>query len=235
MSDLVLSERPAPGVVVLTLNRPAKKNAISRALLLDLSDAIKDAAAAGETRAIVLTGADPAFCAGVDLAGIAAGDDFPAEAIHTFRHTPVPLIGAVNGAAITGGLELCLACDFRIGSERASFADTHARLGFTPAWGMSTRLPEAVGQAWARQISLAGTVVDAPTALRIGLLNELLPHEQLLPRAIELASAIAATSAAPSGEVRALFDLTRDQFGDAADRREQALAAGLIASLRDRG
>jgi enoyl-CoA hydratase len=224
---LVLAERPAAGVLTLALNRPEKKNALSAALLTELAGLLRAGFDDPEIRAIVLTGTDPAFCAGVDLDGIAAGVKFPLEAVRSLQSAPVPVIAAVNGAAVTGGLELALACDIRIGSERARFADTHARLGFTPAWGMTARLPQAVGQAWARQISLTGSFIDAETALRIGLVNELVGHGQLIDRAVELGVMIARTKPEAARRIRGLYDVARDQGGQRALEAEaRALAAG---------
>ncbi len=181
------------GAGIVTLNRPERRNALDRRVLDSLAAALTRLDGDAAVHAIVLTGSDPAFCSGVDLKAAADGtvarpeDGLPLPAIST------PLIAAVNGAAVTGGLELVLACDFAIASERASFADTHARLGALPFWGLSVLLPDAVGVRRARQMSLTGATIDAPTASDWGLVNEIVPHEQLLPRALEIAQAIAAT------------------------------------------
>ncbi|MFB4308299.1 enoyl-CoA hydratase [Actinomadura sp. GTD37] len=228
----VAADRPAAGVVVLTLDRPAKNNALSAALLTELAALLRAAFDDPATRAVVLTGTDPAFCSGVDLDAIAEGADFPLDAIRYLRAAPVPVIAAVNGAAVTGGLELALACDFRIGSERARFADTHARLGFAPAWGMTARLPQAVGQAWARQISLTGSFVDAATALRIGLLNELVAHDRLVGRAVELAVMIARTDPDAARRVRDLYGVARDASGREALEAEAQAPHVTPADLR---
>lgn len=178
------------GVAVVTLDRPERRNALDRPLLDAVSAVLTELDADAGVHAIVLTGSDPAFCSGVDLKAAAHGvvarpqDGPPLPAIST------PLVAAVNGAAVTGGLELVLACDFAIASERASFGDTHARLGALPFWGLSVLLPEAVGVRRARQLSLTGTPIDANTALRWGLVNEVVPHEQLLPRALEICAEI---------------------------------------------
>jgi enoyl-CoA hydratase/carnithine racemase len=227
--DLARLDRPAPAVAVLTLNRPAKYNALSGALLTEADQRLAELAeqaSRGELRALVLTGADPAFCAGLDLTELGRPGAFPPGALRLLFDFPVPVIGAINGVAVTGGLEVALACDFRIGSERARFADTHARVGVTPAWGLTARLPQAVGQSWARQMSFTGDFVDAATALRIGLLNEVVPHDDLLDRAIQLAGAVASTDAATAGRIRELYGIGRDQSGGAALAREQELAAG---------
>jgi enoyl-CoA hydratase len=211
-------------VLVLTLDRPDKRNALSAPLLTELAAQLRAGFDDPSARAVVLTGTDPAFCAGVDLDGIAAGVAFPEEAVRSLQAAPVPVIAAVNGPAITGGLELALACDFRIGSERARFVDTHARMGVTPGWGMTARLPQAVGQAWARQMSFTGSFVDAETALRIGLLNELVSHGQLVDRAVELASLIARTDAAAARRIRGLYDVARDSSGAQAIAAEARVA-----------
>jgi enoyl-CoA hydratase len=224
MSGLVLVERLEAGVLVLTLNRPDKRNALSPGLLNELGAALRDGLDDPATRAVVLTGTDPAFSAGVDLDGIAAGAKFPEEALRSVQASAIPVIAAVNGAAITGGLELALACDFRIGSERARFKDTHARMGVTPGWGMTARLPQAVGQAWARQMSLTGEFVDAETALRIGLLNELVSHERLLGRAVELAVLIARTEPDAARRIRDLYGVARDETGQRAFDAETQVA-----------
>jgi len=224
MSALVLAERPEAGVLVLTLSRPDKRNALSAPLLTELAKQLRAGLDDAATRAVVLTGTEPAFCAGVDLDGIAAGVRFPGEAMRLLRTASVPVVAAVNGPAITGGLELALACDFRIGSERARFADTHARMGVTPGWGMTARLPQAVGQAWARQMSLTGSFVDAETALRIGLLNELVSHDRLLDRAVELAGLIARTSPDAARRIRDLYSVARDTTGQQALDAETQVA-----------
>jgi enoyl-CoA hydratase/carnithine racemase len=148
-------------------------------------------------RAVVLTGADPAFCAGVDLKEAARdGMKYFAEfksnsCISAVAEMRTPILGAINGATFTGGLELALGCDFLIASERAVFADTHARVGILPGGGMTAHLPQVVGAAMARRMSMTGEVVDAVRAERIGLVTEVVVHERLLDRAVELAGQIA--------------------------------------------
>jgi enoyl-CoA hydratase len=119
--------------------------------------------------------------------------------------TTTPVIGAVNGPAVTGGLELALGCDFLIASERATFADTHARVGVLPAGGMTIRLPQLVGVNRARQMSLTGDFVDAATACSWGLVNEVVPHDELLGRAVALGGAIAESDPAAVGELRSMY------------------------------
>jgi enoyl-CoA hydratase len=193
---LVLTADHGP-VRVLTLNRPAARNALSRAMVRALYAALTEADAADSVRAVVLTGTDPAFCAGVDLKeaardGLKYFDEFKTQScIKAASAMRTPIIGAINGATFTGGMEMAIGCDFLIASERAVFADTHARVGILPGGGMTARLPQLVGAATARRLSMTGEVVDAVRAEQIGLVTEVVPHDRLLDRAVELATQIA--------------------------------------------
>lgn len=197
----------ADGVAVVTLNRPEARNALNAALSAAFPAAIRDCDARDDVQAIVLTGADPAFCAGFDLRDVASGEK-RGENPHpghwgALPPTTKPVIGAINGAAATGGLEIAVACDLLIASERARFADTHAKVGVLPGWGLTILLPRAIGRARALQMSLSGEFVDAPTALAWGLVNEVVPHDELLPRATTLARTMGSLPA--MREVRALY------------------------------
>ncbi len=184
-------------VRVLTLNRPEARNALSRGLIKATYNALTEADADESVRAVVLTGADPAFCAGVDLKEAQRdGSEYFAEfrshsCIEATGRMRTPIVGAINGAVFTGGLEMALGCDFLVASQRAVFADTHARVGILPGGGMTARLPQLVGLAMARRLSMTGEVVDAARAERIGLVTEVVAHDRLLERAIQLASQIA--------------------------------------------
>jgi enoyl-CoA hydratase len=184
-------------VRVLTLNRPAARNALSRSLIKATYTALTEADADEAVRAVVLTGTDPAFCAGIDLKeaqrdGLGYFEEFRSQScIAAAAKMVTPLIGAINGAVFTGGLEMALGCDFLIASERAVFADTHARVGILPGGGMTARLPHLVGLGMARRMSMTGEVVDAARAEKIGLVTEVVAHERLMDRALELATQIA--------------------------------------------
>lgn len=232
MTDLVCEQ--TGGVAVVTLSRPERRNALSGALIAALRDAMAGLDASPAVRAIVLTGADPAFCAGLDLAELAE----PGSVLAAAGSGPVlpplatPLIGAVNGAAVTGGLELALACDFLIASERAGFADTHARVGIMPGWGLTWALPEAVGVRRARQMSATGNFVDARTALAWGLVNAVVPHADLLAVAAGLAADVASSDGAA---VQAIFATYREQVtGPAAAAIETAARTRWHAGQPDR-
>ena len=184
-------------VRVLTMNRPAARNALSAELISALYSALVAADADERVSVIVLTGADPAFCAGVDLKEFARdGKEYKArfdseDCIRQVALMTKPVVGAINGATFTGGLEMALGCDLLIASDRAVFADTHIQVGVLPGGGMTARLSRRVGSARARQLSFTGEVIDAAEALRIGLVTEVVPHEQLLDRALQVAGSIA--------------------------------------------
>lgn len=212
MTDLALVSRSAGGAVAtVTLNRPEALNALSLALEAALRDAFAALAEDDAVRAIVLTGAGRAFCAGVDLKELGSGAGMgriwhgPGSLSHLMRASKAPIIAAVNGPAITGGLELALQADFIVASEAARFADTHARVGITPSWGLSQILPRLIGPARARRMSLTGGFVDAKTAYEWGLVTEVVPAADLLVRAEALAAEIAETDALAAGRIRGLM------------------------------
>lgn len=194
---MLLVEKPSDGVAVVTLNRPEAMNALSKALRAALQQAIAELDADPDVRVIVLTGAgERAFTAGLDLKELstdplgmgAANATDPAEnPARAVLSCSKPIIGAINGVAITGGFEVALACDVLLCSTNARFADTHARVGVMPGWGLTVLLPQAVGIRRAREMSITGNFVDAPTALAWGLVNHVVPHDELLPFARQLA------------------------------------------------
>jgi enoyl-CoA hydratase len=186
-------------VATITLNRPRARNAISSELLVRLGEAMAAIEASDEICAAILTGADPAFCAGVDLRELGRETSVlratPSGSNSPWPPVSKPVIAAVNGPAVTGGLELVLNCDIVICSERAVFADTHARVGVLPGWGLSVLLPLAVGRSRARQMSFTGDFLPAAQALTAGLVSEVVRHENLLGRAREIAGAIVGNDA----------------------------------------
>ena len=230
MTEPVIRLEALGPVATITLNRPRARNAISSELLGALVEAMAAADADGGIRAVVLTGADPAFCAGVDLKE-AGRETSLLSGPRPGSHTPwppisKPVIAAVNGAAVTGGLELVLNCDIVICSERATFADTHARVGVLPGWGLSVLLPLAVGRSRARQMSFTGDFLTAAEALAAGLVSEVVPHDGLIGRADEIAGAIAGND---DRAIRALLASYRQVeaglVGDGYDAEGQASSA----------
>ena len=194
-SGLLLVEQPFAGCAVLTLNRPQAANALSLALRRELVQAVDRCAADPEVRVLVLTGAGKAFCAGLDLKELGAAIDPTAALVSDPRTDPVlalrrfggPIIAAVNGVAVTGGFELALACDVLLASTEARFADTHARVGVIPGWGLSQLLPRLIGPYRAKELSLTGNFIDAACAEAWGLINRVVPPAELLPQALALA------------------------------------------------
>jgi enoyl-CoA hydratase len=188
-SDDVLLIDTTDRIRTLTLNRPQSRNALSSALRRQFFAALRDAEADEAVDVVILTGADPVFCAGLDLKELGDTTELP-DISPKWPPMSKPVIGAINGAAVTGGLELALYCDILIASEQARFADTHARVGLLPTWGLSVRLPQKVGVGMARRMSLTGDYLSAEDALRAGLVTQVVPHDQLLPTARRVATSI---------------------------------------------
>jgi len=193
LDEVVLTD-VVDGVGVVTMNRPEARNALNRAMRAGVPAALTAFDARDDVHAMVLTGTDPAFTAGIDLKelsfGEGGGSATPDMVQGPFPHLHKPLIGAVNGVAVTGGFEYALGCDFLVASERARFADTHGRVGVMPGWGLTVHLAEAIGVRRARQLSFTGDFLDADTALAWGLVNEVVAHDELLPRVLEIGRTI---------------------------------------------
>ena len=218
----------ADHIGMITLNRPEARNAISGQLTRELDQAVADLDSREDVSCMVLTGADPAFCAGVDLKALASEPrqdqvDRQSGPTADFGFLPpheTPVIGAINGATVTGGLEIALNCDFLIASERARFADTHARVGAMPGAGLIVRLPQLIGVDRARRMSFTGDFVDAETALAWGLVAEVVPHERLLERAREIAAGVASIPRDNVREIRRMYDEIGALAGEAAWQAE---------------
>jgi enoyl-CoA hydratase len=217
-------ERRGP-VAIVTLNRPEAMNALSKALRGALHDTMVALDGDLDVSVVILTGAgEKAFTAGLDLKELggdatalgAANDQDarsnPVRAVETCRK---PVIGAINGVAITGGFELALACDVLIASENARFADTHARVGIMPGWGLSQKLSRLVGLHRAKELSLTGNFLDAATAADWGLVNRVVPAVELLPTALKLAQDMATIPVETLAFYKSLIDDGYAQtFGD---------------------
>jgi enoyl-CoA hydratase len=201
MADDILLIETEDRVRTLTLNRPQSRNALSAGLRRQFFTALRDAEGDGDVDVVIVTGADPVFCAGLDLKELGDSSQLP-DISPQWPPMTKPVIGAINGAAVTGGLEIALYCDILIASEQARFADTHARVGLLPTWGLSVRLPQRVGVGLARRMSLTGDYLSAPDALRAGLVTEVVPHDELLPAARKVAASIVGNN---QSAVRALL------------------------------
>lgn len=196
MSNVLVEKHQ--GYAVVTLNRPEAMNALSRDLRKEFVAAFCELQADKSISAIILTGNGKAFCAGFDLKELGsensdnAADEVNNELAWAMAAFEGPIIGAINGHCITGGFEMALACDILIASENARFADTHARVGILPGWGLSQKLPRLIGLSRAKEISFTGAPVFAQQALDWGLVNHVVPNDELLPRAIAIAENICA-------------------------------------------
>jgi enoyl-CoA hydratase len=222
-------------VAVVTLNRPNAMNALSVALRASLYQAVKTLDADEAVRVVILTGSgDRAFTAGLDLkelgstegalgaANAQGADQNPVKAIELCRK---PVIGAINGVAITGGFELALACDIRIASTHARFADTHARVGIMPGWGLSQKLSRIIGLSRAKELSFTGNFLDAATAEQWGLVNHVVAPDELMPLARKLAADIASIDPNFIMEYKALINSGYDENLREALHMEHAISS----------
>jgi enoyl-CoA hydratase len=214
MTSVVLYE-VADRIATVTLNRPEARNALSAEVLRLLPETLTRAENDDDVDVVILTGADPAFCAGLDLKELGGSGDLlgggsgaPAAvggARSPFPPMTKPLIGAVNGACITGGFELALNCDFLVASQRARFGDTHTRVGVMPGWGMTVLLPQAIGVRRAREMSFTGNFLTADEALQWGLVNHVVAHDELLAFTRSLARDMIANDQKGVRQIRATY------------------------------
>jgi enoyl-CoA hydratase len=188
LSISVLKIEKSDGIATLTLNRPEALNALDRELRHAFAHALADLEHDPDVGVIILTGAGRAFCAGLDLKELAAEGLVDMEErrkrdelFARMTAFPRPIIGAINGPAVTGGFELALACDILIASTEARFADTHARVGIIPGWGLSQKLSRLIGIYRAKELSFTGNYLDAAKAEAWGLVNRIVSPDDLLP------------------------------------------------------
>jgi len=211
-------------IAVVTLNRPEARNALNRLAYTELEAIFRDLQKNSDVRCIVLTGTDPAFCSGDDVKELMTGDgDTGKQRLRSVRPgtTPAataimdcdrPIIAAVNGAAIGWGMDMSLMADFRIASERARFSEMFVKRGLVSDVGGLVRLPQLVGPQRAAQLLFTGEIIDAQFAREIGLVMEVVPHEELMSAALMLARKIAAN---PPLAVRYLKEgLRRSCYGE---------------------
>ena len=223
----VITVHEEAGVALVTLNRPEANNALNRDLSEAVINTFTDLAESDSVRAIVLTGSGRAFCAGVDLKALTDEPELLSSGLGLGPSSPIvvaleqcrqPIIGAVNGAAVTGGFELALACDFLFASDQARFADTHARVGILPGWGLSQKLSRLIGINRAREMSLTGNFIDAHRAEAWGLVNRVCKPEQLVDEALASAAQMADSDPKAVFALKALMnDGVKQTLGDALE------------------
>ncbi len=222
MSEPVILVEKHGETAVVTLNRPQAMNALSRELRAAIAETFDALEADPGIRVAILTGAGKAFCAGLDLKELGQGADTVQGTVTT--RDPVtsmgrfsgPIIGAINGVAITGGFEIALACDVLICSSEARFADTHGRVGILPGWGLSQKLSRAIGIYRAKELSLTGNFMTASQAHDWGLANRVVAPDQLMPACRKLAGdMLSLVPEALSGYKRLIDQGYGENFGDA--------------------
>lgn len=216
MSDPVLLVQREAAVATVILNRPNQMNALNAELRIALGDTLAELEADPEIRAVVLTGAGRAFCAGMDLKEIGGGSEGQTgyelsvagqDAMRAgFENFSGPVIAAVNGAAATAGFEMALACDIIFVAKGAKFLDTHARVGIVPGWGLSQRLPRIIGINRAKEVSLSGNALTAERAYEWGLANRVCEAETLLQEAKALALDICSCVPGVMEQVKTMID-----------------------------
>lgn len=236
-TEPVLLVEKSGGLVTLTMNRPAAMNALSLELRVELTKTIDAMAADPEVRVMILTGAGRAFSAGLDLkelgksAGTLGGVLGGGNVMAAMGRFKGPIIGAINGVAVTGGLELMMGCDVLIASSTARFADTHVRVGVMPGWGLSQKLSRAIGIYRAKQMSLTGNFVSAAEAAQWGLVGQVVAPDELMPVARQVAQDM--LSAVPENLI-AYKQLIDEGFGQdfaAAMQTEQRMFKASAKSL----
>jgi|TARA_B110000240_G_scaffold18297_1_gene18678 enoyl-CoA hydratase len=199
MTEALVEREDDNGIAILTLNRPKALNSLSPSLFVELRAHIENIAGSVEIGCVILRGKGRSFSAGNDLNAITSGDVAPskhyqAETLDLIANMPQPVIASVQGHCYTGSLELALACDLLIASDSAKFADTHGKWGMTPTWGMSQRLPRRIGPLKAKEMMFTGRIVSGAESVALGLANECVADEDLIPHTISLAQQIVANS-----------------------------------------
>jgi enoyl-CoA hydratase len=190
----------ADGIATITVNRPDKLNALNNRVIADLGDAIDEAREDGFVGGIILTGSGRAFVAGADISELEHHDEAEMKALalrgqevfNRFETSPKPTVAAVNGFALGGGCELAMSCHIRIASEAAKFGQPEVKLGLTPGYGGTQRLPRLIGKGRAMQLLTTAEMIDAQEAYRIGLVNRVVPAGELIGAATTMLRAILA-------------------------------------------
>src|SRR5271154_4210314 len=232
-----------PGAVAtLTVNRPKALNALNRPVLDGLMEALATVRGDSTVRVLIITGAgDRAFVAGADIAamaemGVSEGLEFRRlghAVMSAIEDLPIPVIAAVNGFALGGGLELALACDLIVASEKARFGQPEINLGLIPGFGGTQRLPHRIGHNKARELIMTGDMFDAKTALELGLVNQVIAPDALIETARKLAEKIAGKSAVALRQAKAALRAAFTMEEDAGLRFEQE-AFGVVFGSADR-
>jgi enoyl-CoA hydratase len=239
LTDLIFEKA---AISMVTVNRPKALNALNKRVVEEMAQVLRDVRHDPAVRALIITGAgDRAFVAGADIAAMAEmstveGLEFSRlghRVLQSMEELPVPIIAAVNGFALGGGLELAMACDMVIASEKARFGQPEINLALIPGFGGTQRLPRRIGHPRARQLIFTGDMIDAKTALEWGLINQVVAPEQLLTTARQLAEKIAAKSPITVRQAKAAMVAAATMTEDAGLKYEQQ-AFGICFGSADR-
>lgn len=236
METLIVERRE--GVVLLTLNRPAKKNAINTAMWDELLEVFAEVGDSATDRVLVITGAGDAFCSGADLSGEADADRHQLLRMHHFNRIPLalhaiakPVIAKVNGAAVGGGLSIALGCDLIVASDRARFSQIFARRGLSLDLGSSWLLPRRIGMHRAKELALLADIIDANEAERIGLVNRVVAHDELDGFVDEWARRLAAGPPVALAMTKRMLDTAFSlTLSEALDAEAMAQSINLVSS-----
>ncbi len=239
LKDLIFEKAP---VSTLTVNRPDALNALNRSVLEQIAQVLREVRHDSSVRVLIVTGAgEKAFVAGADIAAMSKmsavdGLEFSRlghRVMQTFEDLPIPVIAAVNGFALGGGMELALACDLIVASEKARFGQPEINLGLIPGFGGTQRLPHRIGHAKARELIMTGDMLDAKSALQLGLVSQVVVPDQLMETTRKLADKIASKSAFALRQAKAALRASFTMEEDAGLRFEQE-SFGLVFSSADR-
>lgn len=240
------------GIFTITINRPDKLNALNQQTLRDLRSSISEARTNADVKGIIITGAGAkAFVAGADIsefAGLDAkgGQEFAANGQAIFQEIetfPKPIIAAVNGFALGGGCELAMACHMRIAAENAKFGQPEVSLGLIPGYGGTQRLTQHIGRGRATELLMTGDIIDASDAYRVGLVNYLVPADQLIPKCTEILNRIISKAPVAVSEIVKCvdayytggvdgFQFEVDAFGRCCDTEDFKEGAGAFMEKR---
>ncbi len=237
--DIILDKAP---IATLTVNRAAALNALNRSVLEQIAQVLREVRHDTAIRVLIVTGAgDRAFVAGADIAAMSKmstvdGLEFTRlghRVMGTIEDLPIPVIAAVNGFALGGGVELAMACDIIVASEKARFGQPEINLGLIPGFGGTQRLPHRIGQAKARELIMTGDMIDAKTALELGLVNYVVAPDQLMAETRKLAEKIASKSSVALRQAKAALRASFTMEEDAGLRFEQE-SFGIAFASEDR-
>ncbi|ULQ51081.1 enoyl-CoA hydratase/isomerase family protein [Flavihumibacter fluvii] len=228
-------------IITVTINRPEKLNALNKLVIEELGQAIETIYADDSIKAAILTGAGPkSFVAGADISEFLELDGEGGQALaqkgqdlvfSKIENCPKPIIAAVNGFALGGGCELAMACHFRLASDNAKFGQPEVNLGLVPGYGGTQRLTQLIGKGKAMELMMTGAMINASEAKSLGLVNEVFPAEELLPKTIQLLKTI--TSKAPIAIAKVIELTNLAAIGHPDGLRKEVAAFGLLFDTRD--